>query len=1052
MNTKIKISFLVVGIMLAATVLVVCFKSGRAKKAEGLPYPPSEITQAVGWGDKPLVEPEEGDYTPDFVEKCKERAEAGDAEGAAFYGRALLAGWAVVSNHTAAVKWLQKAADASDSVGLTSLGECYLHGAGVKQDAEKGINLIKAAAAKGLPRAQFLLGYSYVHEASAMQEKLEREWNKKHRKPSQKELKYRAAKTELLGLKRRQGMNLMEAAAEHGCAMAQLHMGLMWYHGIGVPYVDTDRAYNYWVCAARQRDISALGIICQLASGGNVQNNTEMAKLAKLCSARIEAIKAEPHLKARRMKCEEYEANARMKEEEIAKAAEEKRKDEAAQLAAFLGGTDASWTKDDTEKFWSVVAAYSTRQSLEQRISPGSDQKKGEGMLEEFGMRFMPNAYDYYQKCREKALERIQIFHENFPNGKASDADLKLFGKIKLALVKAVSECDRRHDELCHYYLLHKAGIVSETQLADVDSAKICIMLPPVKSILPTQYSPDSAIMLAESERTFASKYMPETLSAYDRLYDSLKSEENKLIELRKDALALDAARSYYAISLLESQSHGTHFLIKRLNKEIKEKMLMHSVEEITADDCARKDQELGSAAAKFEKTAGEKTSRLFLMMWDSLCLALARTEAPLFFLKSDMVPIPGTNYAMCKYETTIALWKVVMGNDPSKWVQKYSLGDNCPITSVSWDDVQKFLTTLNALPEIKASGLVYRLPTVDEWKDACLAGGTGNYMKLADGEEATDDSLLDLAYFNDNSSKMVRDGYHLFEFHVPHAVGGKKPNFYGLHDMLGNVAEWVSSWRRGSLKAGRLFCGGHYNSSKDKFNVNSWRFLDSNDSNKSEDYVGFRLVGEMAEHVETRRLEAQRILAKLDADMVLIPNKEYRLCRYEVTQELWDAVMGENLSEFKGARRPVENISYDECLVFIKALNECPEVKKRGRVYRLPTEKEWQFACRAGADGEYCRAEDGTEITKESLGEIAWIEANSGKGSHVVGQKIPNSFGLHDMLGNVKEWVSNSEYGDVTACGGFWGSMNPSASDHRSNVLRGTYNNEIGFRLACGK
>ena len=88
--------------------------------------------------------------------------------------------------------------------------------------------------------------------------------------------------------------------------------------------------------------------------------------------------------------------------------------------------------------------------------------------------------------------------------------------------------------------------------------------------------------------------------------------------------------------------------------------------------------------------------------------------------------------------------------------------------------------------------------------------------------------------------------------------------------------------------------------------------------------------------------------------------------------------------------------------------LNSMPEVKKSGLTFRLPTEKEWEYACRAASTGDYCKLADGTEITKGTLGDVAWYEDNSGKKTHPVGQKKPNAFGLHDMHGNVLEWCED--------------------------------------------
>lgn len=130
-----------------------------------------------------------------------------------------------------------------------------------------------------------------------------------------------------------------------------------------------------------------------------------------------------------------------------------------------------------------------------------------------------------------------------------------------------------------------------------------------------------------------------------------------------------------------------------------------------------------------------------------------------------------------------------------------------------------------------------------------------------------------------------------------------------------------------------------------------------------------------------------------------------------EVTQALWEIVMGENPSRFKDPDNPVESFSSTDCRKFLEKLNARPELRETGLVFRLPRPEEWVFACRAGAMGDYCKLADGTEITKDTIGEVAWYKDNSGieknnSGikTHPVGQKRPNAFGLYDMCGNVSE------------------------------------------------
>ena len=119
---------------------------------------------------------------------------------------------------------------------------------------------------------------------------------------------------------------------------------------------------------------------------------------------------------------------------------------------------------------------------------------------------------------------------------------------------------------------------------------------------------------------------------------------------------------------------------------------------------------------------------------------------------------------------------------------------------------------------------------------------------------------------------------------------------------------------------------------------------------------------------------------------------------KYEVTQEQWYAVMGNNPSYNKGRTLPVEQVSWDDTQQFIAKLNQ-----KTGQKYRLPSEAEWEYAARAGTTAEWSFGND-----ESKLRDYAWYYGNSGAKTQAVGQKLPNAFGLFDMHGNVGEWVED--------------------------------------------
>ncbi len=374
------------------------------------------------------------------------------------------------------------------------------------------------------------------------------------------------------------------------------------------------------------------------------------------------------------------------------------------------------------------------------------------------------------------------------------------------------------------------------------------------------------------------------------------------------------------------------------------------------------------------------------------------------------------SSYYIGETEVTQALWEAVMGNNPSHWK-----GDDLPVAGLTWDEAQEFIQKLNRL-----TCRTFRLPTEAEWEYAARGGSKSRGYKYSGSN-----SIDDVAWYKGNSGKK------------PHPVKGKQANELGIYDMSGNVEEWCSDsygdYNSGSqhdpegspIDNARVMRGGYWF-------LDAWFCRVSNRwdcyaPNTQSDHFGFRLVLDdnptMTENHErndtfnkrdeifaVRGVEFKMVWVEggtftmgctsehgEDCDDNEKPAHSVTLSSYyigetEVTQALWEAVMVNNPSEFKGNNLPVEQVSWDDVQKFVQKLN-----RLTGRTFRLPTEAEWEYAGRGGS-----KSRDYKYSGSNSIKDVAWYTGNSGKKPHPVKEKRANELGLYDMSGNVWEWCSD--------------------------------------------
>ena len=393
--------------------------------------------------------------------------------------------------------------------------------------------------------------------------------------------------------------------------------------------------------------------------------------------------------------------------------------------------------------------------------------------------------------------------------------------------------------------------------------------------------------------------------------------------------------------------------------------------------------------------------------------------------------------FLMGKYLLTQEQFAAVMGD--WKFSDKLGIGPKLPAHSFSWGHGQSFCQKLSA-----STARTIRMPTEAEWEYACRAGTTTRYFHGDDAKGADE-----YAWHNGNSGRVLK------------AVGLLKPNPWGLYDINGLMCEYCSDWfspdaytnekeidPKGppfSPGGGHVLRSGVYNMGGANWCRSACRLYDTGASGNH----GLRVVVEIPDAAPLEGAEPDkpaprpatplpeiivRDLPKTSLDlgggvkleMVLLPagefligtplaepgrragerpqrevtiSKPFHLGTCELTQAQYQAVMGKSKQfRFPGPANPADSLSRKDAEVFCTKLSG-----QIGKAIRLPTEAEWEYACRAGTKTAFCFGDD-----RVHLDAVAWYDGNAGAGTHPVGRKRPNAFGLYDMHGNVWEYCSD--------------------------------------------
>ena len=488
------------------------------------------------------------------------------------------------------------------------------------------------------------------------------------------------------------------------------------------------------------------------------------------------------------------------------------------------------------------------------------DRLAGEALLSEFGTKYLPLAFANYKKIKNFASELQQVFNENFPEPwviTKANSKWSSFNKNREKFTRVRTDYFVFHDELCHYWLAWRLGVLSADDLAKLDAKYLGVRLLPEN----VEWAGQTRLAFCEIEAKlaeFAVKYAPESYAAYQKL----EREYNEVDKLLKDVVKQIGQLDYVRFDRTLAAA-----VDKRKDIARESIMLLRAFEawnvdlrtmEKSAEDVAKLDRNMALSLKPFvaslpnyirERALGPIIARSEMVsIPNGVIVKKERVQKQrghfnrkgkwvkelVFDWVDEIVTNKIENLKVQRTEVTQIQWMSVMGNNPSL---KSSKGTDFPVQKVSWNDCQEFIKRLNAM-----NGTHYRLPTEREWEYACLAGGTGVWGKRRNGEEGPLEAM-------GWSAKDVKEGTRKRSF----PVALKLPNAWGLFDMHGNVEELCDDGKADSDGKTRKICfrGGtcvvkpddwqsrkNYEEECSATAARGWDSL-----NSSVESVGFRLV-----------------------------------------------------------------------------------------------------------------------------------------------------------------------------------------------------------------